>query len=88
MVRKQALPFVPARYNQTFNVLPQVNCVLLSAIAGIVLKSELCCFFQSTFRTRFEYLQIFCSTVSISVRLKFLELPTTIRFSCDETIEW
>ena len=28
------------------------------------------------------------STVSISVRLKFLKLPMTIQFSCDEASEW
>ena len=32
--------------------------------------------------------QIFCSAVSISVRIKFFKLPTIIRFSCDGTSEW
>ena len=28
-VRKQAFPFVPARYIRTFDVISEVNCVLL-----------------------------------------------------------
>ena len=39
-----------------------------------------------------EYLlkkiQILCSAVSIGVRFKFLKLPTTIKFSCDEASEF
>ena len=33
-------------------------------------------------------IQIFCSAVNISVRIKFLKLPTTIQFPCDGMSEW
>ena len=29
-VRKQALPFVPARYNRAFDIISEVNCILLN----------------------------------------------------------
>ena len=42
--------------SKPFDPLSSPMIIIISAIAGITLKSELCNFFQSTFRTGFEYL--------------------------------
>ena len=72
-------------------LLPSLALFIISAIATVILKSETCCFFQLIFVSdpgTYWKIQIFCSAVSISVRFKFLNLPTTIHFSCDGTSEW
>ena len=61
----------------------------ISASAGIELKHELSNFFSVNFSQRFEYLPknsdvLFGSEYN---RFKFLKLPTTVPFSCDETSE-
>ena len=63
--------------------------IIISAIAGILWKPQDFHFFCSVqFLSWYWKIQIFCSAVSISVRFKFLKLPTTIQFSCDGSSEW
>ena len=47
-----------------------------------------CLLFSVKFFAWYWIIQIFCSAVTISVRIKFLKLPTTFQFSCDRTSEW
>ena len=59
---------------------------IISALAGILMKSQSVYIFSVQFLARYRIIQIFCSAVTISVRIKFLKLPTTIQFSCDGVV--
>ena len=66
------------------------NCFLfiISAIAGVLLKSQHVYYFSvKIFRTILNNSDI-CSAVTVSVRIKFLKLPTTFQYSCNGTSEW
>ena len=61
---------------------------IISAMAGILLKSQDVYFsFSTILRTILNNSDI-CSAATVSVRIKFLKLPTTFQYSCDGTSEW
>ena len=68
-------------------IIRAVIVFIISAIAGILLKSQHVIFFSTILRTTLNNSDI-CSAVTVSVRIKFLKLPTTFQYSCDGTSEW
>ena len=88
-LHKFKMPENKARFKKQHRMVKVIlHCwMTISAIAGILLKYEVY-FFSVKFFVPYWIIQIFCSAVTVNVRIKFLKLLTTIQFSCDGTSEW
>ena len=83
--KKIVLRFLSLRYGADFR---RSRLVIISAIAGILLKPQNLHFFPVKIFVVILKNSDILLAVSISVRFKFLKLPTTIRFSGDGMSEW